>query len=53
VNVNVNVNVAVPRVLEGELVIDSLEFDPRLSVSGSEEFQKLADSLEKEVSCSK
>jgi hypothetical protein len=40
-------------VLEGELVIDSMEFNPRLSMSGSEDFQKLADSLEGEVSSSK
>jgi hypothetical protein len=45
-----NVNVSVPQVLEGELLIDSLKFDPRLSMSGSEEFQKLANSMEKEVS---
>jgi hypothetical protein len=48
-----HLNVSVPRVLEAELVIDSLEFDPRLSMSGSEEFQKLANSLENEVSSSK
>jgi hypothetical protein len=46
-------NVSVPRVLEGELVIDTMEFNPRLSMSGSEEFQKLANSLEEEVSSSK
>jgi hypothetical protein len=40
-------------VLEGELVIDSMEFNPRLSMSGSEEFQKLANSLEEEVSSNK
>ncbi|XP_033607737.1 uncharacterized protein LOC111865478 isoform X2 [Cryptotermes secundus] len=39
----------VPRVLEGELVIDSMEFNPRLSMSGSEEFQELANSLEEEL----
>jgi hypothetical protein len=40
-------------VLEGELVIDSMEFNPRLSMSGSEDFQKLANSLEGEVSSNK
>jgi hypothetical protein len=49
----IHLNVSVPRVLEGELVIDSMEFNPRLSMSGSEEFQKLAHSLEEEVSSSK
>jgi hypothetical protein len=39
-------------VLEGELVIDSMEFNPGLSMSGSEEFQELATSVEEEVSSS-
>jgi hypothetical protein len=37
-------------VLEGELVIDSMEFTPGLFKSESEEFQQLATSLEEEVS---
>jgi hypothetical protein len=43
-------SVAVPRVLDSELVIDNVEFNRQLSVTGSEEFQNLANSLEDEVS---
>ncbi|XP_069682379.1 uncharacterized protein [Periplaneta americana] len=39
----------VPRVLEGELVIDNMEFHPELTMSESAEFQKLASSLEEEL----
>jgi hypothetical protein len=46
-------SVAVPRVVEGELVIDNMEFNPGLSMSESEEFQELASSVEAEVSASK
>lgn len=31
-------------------MIDNMEFKPQLSVTGSEEFRNLADSLEDEVS---
>jgi len=43
-------SVAVPRVLDSELVVDNVEFNPQLSVTGSEEFRNLANSLEDEVS---
>uniref|UniRef100_A0A1V1FNG4 Putative serine protease 69 isoform A n=1 Tax=Reticulitermes speratus TaxID=60591 RepID=A0A1V1FNG4_9NEOP len=39
----------VPRALDSELVIDNVEFNPQLSVAGSEEFQNLANSLEEEL----
>jgi hypothetical protein len=37
-------------VLDSELVIDNEEFNPQLSVAGSEEFLSLAKSVEDEVS---
>nr|CAD7264850.1 unnamed protein product [Timema shepardi] len=40
---------AVPRTLEVELVIDNMEYTPQLEDANSEEFHKLATSLEDEV----
>ncbi|XP_063223858.1 uncharacterized protein LOC134531825 isoform X2 [Bacillus rossius redtenbacheri] len=39
----------VPRVLDGEFVIDNMEFEPELGQQDSRQFQKLASSLEKEL----
>ncbi|PSN42124.1 hypothetical protein C0J52_19796, partial [Blattella germanica] len=39
----------VPRLLEGELVIENMEFNPELYNSSSAEFHKLATSLEEET----
>ncbi|CAG2065215.1 unnamed protein product [Timema podura] len=39
----------VPRTLEVELVIDNMEYTPELEDANSEEFHKLATSLEDEV----
>lgn len=39
----------VPRAIQGEIVIDNMEFTPGLSNASSAEFQTLARSIESEV----